>query len=100
MILYNVTVNVDQSVVEDWIQWMKTIHIPDVLSTGLFLENRLMRVLTVDEDEGNTFSVQYFLESIENYEVYKELFAPRLQKEHIDRYGSLCVAFRTILETV
>jgi hypothetical protein len=100
MILYNVTVNVDQSVVEDWLTWMQTKHIPDVLNTGLFIENRLMRVLSTEEGEGSTFSVQYYLESMENYEVYRELFAPALQKEHVERYGSLCVAFRTLLESV
>ncbi|MEO8448027.1 MAG: DUF4286 family protein, partial [bacterium] len=28
MILYNVTVNVDDSVHDEWLEWMKTIHIP------------------------------------------------------------------------
>jgi len=100
MILYNVTVNVDPSVAEDWLTWMQTKHIPDVLNTGLFIENRLMRVLSTQEGEGNTFSVQYYLESMENYEMYRDLFAPALQKEHVDRYGSLCVAFRTLLESI
>jgi len=100
MILYNVTVNVDPSVAEDWLTWMQTKHIPDVLNTGLFIENRLMRVLSTQEGEGNTFSVQYYLESMENYEMYRDLFSPALQKEHVDRYGSLCVAFRTLLESI
>ena len=41
MILYNVTISIDTSVEEDWLQWMKEIHIPDVMNTGLFIDNKI-----------------------------------------------------------
>ena len=37
MILYNVTVNIDTDVEEDWIEWMKETHIPEVMKTGFSL---------------------------------------------------------------
>ena len=58
MIIYNVTLNVDQEVHEEWLNWMKEIHIPDVMATGLFLDNRLCRVL-VDDEGGITYAIQY-----------------------------------------
>jgi hypothetical protein len=45
MIIYNVTVNVDEDVAVEWLQWMKETHIPDVMKTGMFLESRICRVL-------------------------------------------------------
>ena len=48
MILYNVTVNIDPEVHEDWLDWMKKTHIPDVLNTGLFIDNRFLRVLNTE----------------------------------------------------
>ena len=36
MILYNVTVKIAKAVHDDWLEWMKTVHIPDVLKTNLF----------------------------------------------------------------
>lgn len=99
MILYNVTVNIAPEVHREWLEWMKNKHIPDVLSTGLFIENRFFRVLTTEEDEGFTYSVQYFLESMEKYETYREVFAPALQAEHTEKYRDQFVAFRTLLET-
>ncbi|MCB0820783.1 MAG: DUF4286 family protein [Bacteroidetes bacterium] len=99
MILYNVTVNIAPEVHMEWLEWMKHKHIPDVLSTGLFIENRIFRVLTTEEDEGFTYSVQYFLDSMEKYETYREVFAPALQAEHTEKYRDQFVAFRTLLET-
>ena len=41
MIIYNVTVSlVDQTIHEEWLNWMKTKHIPDVMNTGCFLSNK------------------------------------------------------------
>jgi hypothetical protein len=41
MILYNVTVKIEADAQEDWLQWMKSTHIPDVMDTGLFLGYRI-----------------------------------------------------------
>ena len=37
MLLYNVTITVDLDVHDDWVQWMRDTHIPDVMSTGMFI---------------------------------------------------------------
>ena len=49
MIIYNVTVNIDHEVHDAWVAWMKDVHIPDVMATGLFLQSRMLRVLADDE---------------------------------------------------
>ncbi|MBT6516091.1 MAG: DUF4286 family protein, partial [Crocinitomicaceae bacterium] len=38
MIVYSVTVKVNQEIEENWLRWMKEVHIPDVMATGFFLE--------------------------------------------------------------
>jgi hypothetical protein len=99
MIVYNVTVNIDESVHQEWLRWMKNTHIPDVMSTGYFIDNRICRLLNV-EDEGATYSIQYTCKNRKDYEDYLEKHAPRLQKEHAERYKDKFVAFRTLLEVV
>ena len=37
MIIYNVTCSIDSDIVEDWLDWMKKTHIPDILDTGFFI---------------------------------------------------------------
>lgn len=96
-IVYNVTVNVDADVHDDWVRWMKEVHIPEVMATGYFLENRFCKVL-VDEDQGVTYAIQYLLMNMDDLREYQQLHAPRLQKAHAERYGQKALAFRTLLE--
>ena len=99
MIIYNVTVNIENDVREEWLNWMKNIHIPEVMATGSFIENKICKVL-VDEEQGTTYSIQYTAASMKDLEEYQKSHAPRLQKEHSERYAGKFVAFRTLLEIV
>lgn len=97
MYIYNVTVSIDKDLAEEWLNWMKTVHIPDVLQTGHFTENKICKVLNVN-DEGETFSVQYTFKKMSDIEEYQKNHAARLQAEHSKRYEGRYAAFRTLLE--
>lgn len=99
MIVYNVTINVDTEVHQEWLQWMKETHVPDVMATGLFLDNRICRVLA-DDDGGITYAVQYTCADMATYERYRDEHAPRLQAETQKRYGAKFATFRTLLEVM
>ena len=45
MIIYNVTVNIDDSIADQWLAWIKE-HIPQVLATGKFTDAKLTKVLS------------------------------------------------------
>ncbi|MDQ3051379.1 MAG: DUF4286 family protein [Bacteroidota bacterium] len=100
MIIYNVTININHDVHDEWLQWMKKVHIPDVLQTGLFVESKMLRLLGDEDSGGTTYAIQYTLHSMEDYERYQRDFAPALQKEVTEKYNDKFVAFRTLLETV
>jgi len=96
-IIYNVTINIDDDIKEEWLQWMKTVHIPDVMATGCFEEFKICRLL-VEEEKGTTFAIQYTAKSLEAFENYQKNFASALQKEHSEKFKEKFVAFRTLLE--
>jgi hypothetical protein len=98
-VLYNVTVNVDEAVHLEWLQWMKEIHIPDVMKTGFFLENRICRIHAFEEG-GITYAIQYICASMHDLEEYQRSMAPALQNDHNARYGTKVAAFRTVLEII
>ena len=99
MIIYNVTVSVEQSVKEDWLKWMQEVHIPEVMATGVFSKSQINRVM-VQGDSGNTFAIAYTCNSMKDLHKYQVKFAPELQKKHVARYGEKAVAFRTLMEVV
>jgi hypothetical protein len=99
MYIYSVTVNIAAHLADDWLKWMKEKHIPDVIKTGCFIDNRILKLLYV-EDEGQTYSVQYHFLELADIEKYQKEFAPALQAEHKARYGDNYSAFRALLEVV
>ena len=99
MIIYNVTLSVEESVKDDWLKWIKCVHIPEVMATGFFLKSQINRVI-VQGDSGNTFAIAYTCDSMKDLHQYQVKFAPDLQKKHAARYGDKAVAFRTLMEVI
>ncbi|WP_194973404.1 DUF4286 family protein [Aquiflexum lacus] len=100
MILYNVTVNIEKEAEEDWVIWMKKFHIPDVLATGMFSENRFYKILHDSDDGSVNYSVQYFTDSMDKIMEYQNNFAPKLQEDIKAKFQDKFVIFRTLLEAV
>jgi hypothetical protein len=101
MIVYNVTCHVEASILEDWLEWMKSTHLPEVMATGKFVSYRLLRIDPLDEDDaGFSYAIQYTASSRSLYESYVEIDAPALKAKTIARYGDSVLAFRTVLEEV
>jgi hypothetical protein len=101
MIIYNVTLNVDDSIHTEWLSWMQQTHIPEVMATGMFQSAKILRLLTRQADEtGETYAVQYLAKSMQDYFTYQEQFAPALQQKTLEKYGNKLLAFRTLMEEV
>lgn len=100
MIVYSVTVAIDESIENDWVKWMKEVHIPDVMATGYFLDFRFCRVFKHQEDDNQSYNISYRCKDMDTYLEYQNTKAPALQKDHTKRYEGMFAAFRTILEQI
>ena len=100
MILYNVIVTIDESIHEEWLEWMMTHHIPRVIDTKCFKDSKVYRVLSPEPDDGVSYTIQYFCENLEDYERYQIEFAALLQSEHKEKYGGKFTAYRSVLEKI
>ncbi len=99
MIIYNVTISVDENIHNEWLIWIKE-HIPQVLATGKFTEAKLTKVL-VEEEMGNvTYSIQYRAKSREALESYYAQDADRLRNDGLKKFADKMLAFRTELEII
>ncbi len=99
MIIYNVTANIDDSIHEEWLTWIKE-HIPQVLATGKFTEAKLTKVLVEEEMGGVTYSIQYRAKSREDLDNYYQNDAERLRNEGLNKFADKMLAFRTELEII
>ncbi len=99
MITYRVEITIEPEIESEWVEWMKRVHVPDVLRTGCFLECRMLKVL---ESEGAEpiYVMQYHCRSLDEYQRYRDQFAAALQKEHSDRFAGRFRGSRQILEEI
>jgi len=100
MIIFNVTSKVSWSIHDAWLEWMKLIHIHEVMSTGLFSGNRFVRLLETDEEDGPTYAVQYYLDDMDDYNTYIDKHAPGLREKVLQKWGGEVISFRSLMEVI
>jgi len=100
MLIYNVTLKVENEIVDKWVQWMTKVHMPEVMQTGLFVDSKLCRLLEQDEVEGVTYVAQYFCEGVEQYNKYISQYSQEMREKGIQLFGGRFIAFRTIMEVL
>lgn len=99
MLIYNVTINVEESIEKEWLTWMQQVHIPEVLATGKLVK-ALMTKVRIDEDMGGvTYSVQYGCPSQAHLDAYYQEDQARLQAAG-NKFAGKSVSFRTELEVI
>lgn len=99
MVLYNVTMNVDKEIEEEWLKWMKDVHIKDVIATGYFSDCKVFQLMS-EEPQGTTYAFQYFAASAKDIQQYQNEHGAKLQMDVITRYGDKVMSFRTLLKQV
>jgi len=99
MIVYNITIKVRRHIANEWVVWQKQEHIPETMATKLFDDYKMYRLLEQEED-GITFTFQYFTSSKEKYQKYISVFAGVLREKAFAKWGDQFIAFSTIMEAV
>jgi len=101
MVLYNVTLSVEDNILEDWLSWLNNEHIPKVMQLGFFQKYRILKLLNeVEEGTGTTIAVQYECDSVPKLAKYLDEYVHSMQEEYPQRYDGRIAAFRTMLEEI
>ncbi|HEX7366619.1 MAG TPA: DUF4286 family protein [Pelobium sp.] len=97
MIIYNVTSIIEDDIHEEYIQYMKNIHMPEVMASGKFTDCHLLR-LTEPVNEGLTYCAQYITDDAEKLADYRTSYSPKLQENIQAKFANKLVSFRSVLE--
>lgn len=100
MYIYNITLKVNWSIHEAWVEWIKEKHIPDIMKSGCFTDYRFVRLLETDETEGPTYATQFYAATRGDYNQFIELHAPLMRKDALERWGDNFIGFRSLMEVV
>ena len=100
MIIYNLTIKVHADIQTAWLQWLKEIHIPEVMGTDCFTGYRILRLLDIDDCEGPTYAVQFDAASKAFYNLYIEKFAGEMRRRSFEKWGDQFIGFRSLMQIV
>lgn len=101
MIIYNVTCVIEEQIENEWLEWMQSEHIPEVLATQLFTESKILKIINLSEEKHEiSYAIQYRCNSINELTLYREKFGPGLQQKTKEKFGDRFIAFRTVLEEI
>lgn len=100
MLIYNVTINIDDSIHDEWLHWMKNKHIPDMLATGKFTHAKMTKILVEEEMGGTSYSVQYSCPDRPTLQRYYQEDAETMRADGQKLFTDKFVAFRTELEVI
>ncbi|MCE2894939.1 MAG: DUF4286 family protein [Flammeovirgaceae bacterium] len=100
MFLYNVTVGIDKEIEKDWVAWIKQNYLPAVAATGFFVESKMYRIVTHDDETSVSYSIQLFAHRIEDVVQYLAQHTDTIIETHRQRFKDRHVVFNTLLEEV
>lgn len=99
MYIYNITTNIDESVHDAWLEWMKNTYIPAMIATEKFTK-ALMTLVQVDEEMGGvTYAVQYTAKSQEDIQAFLKNHAEELEVLN-NKFRGKMVSFQTEMKII
>jgi len=100
MFIYNITMQVEWSIHEAWLQWMADVYIPETLSTNCFKKYQFIQLMEIDETEGPTYALQLYAETKEDYSRYIQSYAPALNETMMHLWNDKVLTFSTLMRVV
>ncbi len=98
MLLYNVTVGIDKEIESEWLIWIKQYYIPAVMLTGAFTDSKIYKILSLEDEDSVSYSIQYFSDGIEKIVYFLDNEGKVLVEEHRSKFKDKHVVFNTLLQ--
>lgn len=100
MLIYNITMQAEWSIHEEWLQWIYDVYIPFAINSGCFAKYQLVKLLEVDEAEGPAYALQLYAQSKADYNRYTALYLPQIEQQSFEKWEGSLVSFATLMEVV
>lgn len=98
-VVYEVNIRVKSEVAEDYVKWLETTHIKDVMKENDFKSSVLFTVLGHEGDtEYRYYTIQSTLDSQEKIENYIVNVAPKMRSLTIEKFGDNFTFERRVLK--
>jgi Domain of unknown function (DUF4286) len=99
-VLYRVTIDVRPEVAEEWLAWMRAVHVPEVLREPGFSRATIARETKEAGGGDARFVIDYVVDGAAALDRYFAHAAPRIRAAHEARYGGRARATRQVLDVI
>jgi hypothetical protein len=99
MIVYNTTFHVEDEILAESINYLKSEYIPFAVRSGLLIQPVLLRVLQ-DAEAGTGLCVQFRVQDQDTLHNWVRQDGMELQRKLAERFGNKMPGFSTLLEEI
>lgn len=96
MLTYEVKIVIEEAFEKEWLHWMKTVHVPDVIATGIPLSYQILKV----RDADFTYVFHYHFANQEAFDSYRRDHSGALQADTTEKYGGKFKAERQFYDWI
>lgn len=100
MIIFNTTYCIDSAIHDECLGWFINNYIPVAILSGQVKSPTLARIYSQNEDEGENYSLQFKVESVEELQMWYKTTGDKLQTVLNEKFGEQVLSFTTLMEEV
>lgn len=100
MFIFNTTFHIEDDIHDECLLYLKRDYIPFAIKSGVLSEPRLLLVQTQQHSQGSSYSLQFRLKDIADFENWTITEGEILQGKIIAKFKDKVVGFITILEEI
>ncbi len=98
MYIFNTTYNVDNTVKEAFVDWLRATYIPLAIANSELSSPQLCRIITAEEIDGESFSLQFHVADRQSLERWYDSVGESLDISIEKLFGNKVLRFNTLLE--
>ena len=100
MFIFNTTFLVSDKAHGAWIKWIKEEYIPFVLKSELLTQPQVTKILSAEEQDGTSFSVQFHAADAASLEMWRKQYENECQMNCFKTFGTEALSFSTVMEVI
>jgi hypothetical protein len=100
MLIFNTTFLVSDKAQGPWLKWVREQHIPFMLESEMFSKPQIAKVLSIEDQDGTSYSVQFQVLDMLTLENWHIQYAKVFERNFAEKFGTEVIFFATVLEVV
>lgn len=102
MILYNITLNIDNDITDDCLDYLKGTFIRQATASRVMQSPKIHRVLPneTSDSQSGSYAIQFNVKNIDTLNYWIEHEGQHISKQLISRFGNKIAGFTTVLEEI